>query len=179
MAGTGKSTIARTVAAAFADQTHLRASFFISRGVGDLGHATNFVSTLAWQLASLSPIFKKHISQAITDRENVIRQGLRNQWKELILKPLSMVNRPNLTLTLVIDALDECEPEDDIKLILQLFVEVKDLATVKLKIFLTSRPETPRRLSDLAFEICLRSFIKILLFMTFLAQSSSMISIYI
>lgn len=146
MAGTGKSTIARTVACAFADQKHLGASFFFSRGAGDLGHAAKFVSSLARQLANLSPLIKQHLSQAIADQDDITRQGLRNQWKELILKPLSMLNRPNLTLVLVIDALDECGSEKDINLILQLFLEIKDLVSVKLKIFLTSRPETPIRL---------------------------------
>lgn len=146
MAGTGKSTIARTVACAFADQNRLGASFFFSRGTGDLGHATKFVSTLAHQLAGVSSLFKKYISQAIADNPDVTRQGLHNQWKELILKPLSMLNEPNINLNLVIDALDECEREEDIKLILQLFVAVNDLITVKLKVFLTSRPETPIRL---------------------------------
>lgn len=146
MAGTGKSTIARTVACAFAGRDHLGASFFFSRGSSNLGHATKFVGTLARQLASLSPLFRKHISQAIADHESVTREGLRIQWKELILRPLSMLNRPDLILTLVIDALDECECDEDIKLILRLFVEIKNLDTVKLKIFLTSRPETPIRL---------------------------------
>lgn len=146
MAGTGKSTIARTVAHALADQSRLGASFFFSRGSGDLGNAAKFVSTLAHQLANISPVFKQPISRAIADRSNVVRQGLRNQWKELILKPLSSLNGPRLTMTFVIDALDECERQEDIKLILQLFVEIIDLVTVKLKVFLTSRPETPIRL---------------------------------
>ncbi|MCJ1464392.1 hypothetical protein MMC07_003005 [Pseudocyphellaria aurata] len=146
MAGTGKSTIARTVASAFADQQCLGASFFFSRGVGELGRATRFVSTLAHQLASLSPVLKQNISRAILDHETITRQGLRNQWKELILKPLSMPNIPKLTLTVVIDALDECEHEEDMKLILQLFVGARDLTVMKLKIFLTSRPDKPIRL---------------------------------
>lgn len=146
MAGTGKSTIARSIACAFADQKGLGASFFFSRGVGDLGRADRFVSTLAHQIAIRFPLLKQRISQAIADNNNITRQGLHDQWKELILKPLSTLNRPNSTLTLVIDALDECEREEDIKLILQLFVEVKDLVAVKLKIFLTSRPEKPIRL---------------------------------
>lgn len=146
MAGTGKSTIARTVASAFADQQRLGASFFFSRGVGELGRATRFVSTLARQLASHSPVLKQNISRALLDHENITQQRLRNQWKELILKPLSMPNVPRLTLTLVIDALDECEREDDMKLILQLFVEVRTLAVMKLKVFITSRPDKPIRL---------------------------------
>ena len=146
MAGTGKSTIARTVAHMFDSQRSLGASFFFSRGVGDLGHAASFVGTLANQLAAASPSLKRFICEAITTNHNIAMQGLRNQWKELIVQPLSRLNGQRLTLSLVIDALDECENQEDIKLILQLFVEIKDLVAVNFGIFVTSRPETPIRL---------------------------------
>lgn len=146
MAGTGKSTIARTVARTFFDQKRLGASFFFSRGAGDLGHATKFVTTLACQLANLSSVLRLHVVQAIAEHNNVDQQGLRNQWKELVLQPLSKLNNQNPTLILVIDALDECDHEESIKLILQLFVEAKNVVAEKLKILVTSRPETPIRL---------------------------------
>jgi hypothetical protein len=46
----------------------------------------------------------------------------------------------------VIDALDECTGEEDARLILQLLVEAKSLITVRFRVFITSRPETPTRL---------------------------------
>lgn len=146
MAGTGKSTIARTVAHTFFDQKRLGASFFFSRGAGDLGHAAKFITTLACQLANISPVLRSHVVQAIAEHNNVDQQGLRNQWKELILHPLSKLGDQSPTLFLVIDALDECDHEESVKLILQLFVEAKDVVAEKLKIFVTSRPETPIRL---------------------------------
>jgi hypothetical protein len=48
-------------------------------------------------------------------------------------------------LTLIVDALDECDSEDDIRIILQLLAEVRTLKTVRLRAFLTSRPEIPIR----------------------------------
>lgn len=45
-------------------------------------------------------------------------------------------------VVLIIDALDECEDEDDVELILYLFAQAKDLRSVPLRIFITSRPET-------------------------------------
>src|ERR1700749_206636 len=42
LAGTGKSTIARTVARKYFENEHLGASFFFSRGGGDVGHASMF-----------------------------------------------------------------------------------------------------------------------------------------
>lgn len=146
MAGTGKSTIARTVARTFHDQGKLGASFFFSRGAGDLGHANSFVSTLAHQLADTSPLLKQYICQAAAKHPNIAQQGLRAQWKELILLPLARLDTQCPTLSLVIDALDECEHEEDVKLILQLFIETKDLNAMNVGIFVTSRPEIPIRL---------------------------------
>jgi hypothetical protein len=46
---------------------------------------------------------------------------------------------------LVVDALDECDSEDDIRTIIQLVTEARTLKTVRLRVFLTSRPEIPIR----------------------------------
>ena len=61
MAGTGKSTIARTVAHIYNEQKQLGASFFFSRDVGDLSDAGKFFTSIAVQLARRSPILKHHI----------------------------------------------------------------------------------------------------------------------
>jgi hypothetical protein len=55
LAGTGKSTIARTVAREHFGKKCLGASFFFVRGGRDLGHAGKFVTTIAIQLASSVP----------------------------------------------------------------------------------------------------------------------------
>ena len=148
MAGMGKSTIARTVAHDFSEARHLGASFFFSRGGGDLGNAQKFVTTIALQIARSFPSIKSQISNAIKRNESITCQGgLRNQWKELILGPLSqLASHHAFRVTLVVDALDECAHEQDVEIILQLFAEAKDLSTVDFKIFVTSRPETPIRL---------------------------------
>ena len=49
-AGTGKSTISRTVAKSFKKQGLLGASFFFKRGEGDRGNATRFFPTITRQL---------------------------------------------------------------------------------------------------------------------------------
>ena len=152
MAGTGKSTVARTVASSFYDQKCLGASFFFSRGGGDLGHAARFITTLAYQLASLVPNLKSHVYEAIAGCNDITQQGLRNQWKQLVLNPLSQLNSSLsslLTVVVVVDALDECEHKDDIRLILQLLVEAKDISNIRLKVFITSRPEVDIRLEFL------------------------------
>ena len=49
-------------------------------------------------------------------------------------------------MILVIDALDECDGERDVRLILHLLAQANSLGSVRLKIFVTSRPETPIQL---------------------------------
>ncbi|KAF8542356.1 putative WD-repeat protein [Trichophaea hybrida] len=148
MAGTGKSTIARTVARDCHDKKRLGASFFFSRGQGDLGHATKFFTSLATQLANTLSVLKPYICRAIAENPDISERGLAEQWKHLIFLPLSNVKDVSLQsrqYILMIDALDECEGEKDIGLILQLLAEAKTLNTVQLKVFVTSRPETPIR----------------------------------
>src|SRR5205809_921460 len=55
MAGTGKSTIARSVAQSFADQHQLAASFFFKKGEGERGNATKFFTTVATDLIAHIP----------------------------------------------------------------------------------------------------------------------------
>ena len=49
--GVGKSTIARIIAREYYDKECFMASFFFSRGGGDVSHAGKFVGTIALQLA--------------------------------------------------------------------------------------------------------------------------------
>jgi hypothetical protein len=78
MAGTGKSTIAYTVARAYFEQGRLAASFFFSRGGGDVGHAGKFITSIAVQLANNIPALKRNICDAITERDDIISQSLRD-----------------------------------------------------------------------------------------------------
>ena len=147
MAGTGKSTIARTVAREYYDKGHLGASFFFSRGKGDISHAGKLFTTIAVQLAKKSPSLKSCICEAIKEHGDIASQGLHDQWVRLVLQPLSKIKATSdlSPLVLVIDALDECEGDGDIRVILQLLAAAQRLGTVRLRIFLTSRPEIPIR----------------------------------
>jgi len=146
MAGTGKSTISRTVAQRWRDEKRLGASFFFSRGQGDLANASKFFATLACQLVYTQPSLATPMRQAILNNPNITKQGLRDQWEHLIRRPLSQVNDLPSELILVIDALDECDGEEDIRLILHLLAQANSPGSVRLKIFATSRPETPIQL---------------------------------
>ncbi|RPB19119.1 hypothetical protein L211DRAFT_744915, partial [Terfezia boudieri ATCC MYA-4762] len=143
MAGTGKSTISRTVAWDLAEKKRLAASFFFSRGRGDISHAGQFFTTIAAQLARSLPALRPLISKAIEENFDILKQGLSEQWKHLILNPLKNAPAQSIQLVVVIDALDECDNYDDIRLILKLLAQAKCLQTIRLRVFVTSRPETP------------------------------------
>jgi hypothetical protein len=147
LAGTGKSTIARTAARTYFDQKRLGASFFFSRGGGDVGHAGKFVTSIARQLASNIPYLQQHICNALTERLDITSQSLRDQWHQLVLHPLSKLgeNGGISSYVLVIDALDECDNDNHIRSIIHFLAEARSLKTVHLRVFLTSRPDIPIR----------------------------------
>lgn len=149
IAGTGKSTVAQTVARECHEKGSLGASFFFARGGGDVSRADKLFTSLAWQLATKVPRLKRHISSAITEQEGIVDQSLRDQWDQLILKPLSCLGRDScpLVMVIVIDALDECDSERDIRIVLRLLSSATSLNNVRLKFFITSRPEIPIRCS--------------------------------
>jgi hypothetical protein len=127
------------------DRQQLAASFFFSRGGGDVGHARNFVTSIAVQLARSVPAVRQHIGDAVAERSDIASQSLRDQWQHLVLRPLSKLHESE-SYIVVVDALDECDNEYDVRIIVQLLAEARSLlAGARLRVFLTSRPEVPIR----------------------------------
>jgi adenylate kinase family enzyme len=81
LAGTGKSTIARTIARRYSEQGHLGASFFFSRGVQDVSHAGRFFTSLAVQSSNHVPSLQHYISDAISKNKDIASQSLSDQWR--------------------------------------------------------------------------------------------------
>lgn len=125
----------------------LGASFFFSRGGGDASYARLFVTTIAFQLANDIRIFREPICRAITEYRDLDNQSLDDQWRQLILRPLSSleVTSGASSYLIVIDALDECDNPCHIRMIIKLISEARCLKSVRLKFFLTSRPENAIR----------------------------------
>jgi NACHT domain len=132
LAGTGKSTIARTVARTHFEKGRLGASFFFSRGGGDVGRADKFITTIAKQLAIRIPSIQRAMCAAIKDNRDVANHALGDQWRQLILRPLSKLSYASPSYILVIDALDECEDNGNIHTILKLLAEARSLDVVRI-----------------------------------------------
>lgn len=147
MAGTGKSTISRTVGRHFKEEKLLGASFFFKRGEEDRVIARRLFPTLIRQLVHRMPQLISSIQTAIKENPGISDKMPGEQFERLLFQPLlHMKSDPIGTIVVVIDALDECEPEDDIKVILQLLPRVQKISSVRLRFLLTSRPQKSIRL---------------------------------
>ncbi|CAG9939393.1 unnamed protein product [Clonostachys rosea f. rosea IK726] len=148
MAGTGKSTISRTIAKDFAQSGRLGASFFFKRGEADRGSISKFFTTIAAQLVHKEPAISVTIKEVIDADPYIAGKTARDQFDKLIVQPLAstLAARGQETLVVVVDALDECDKDEDIKLLIHLFSGTKDILCQKLRILVTSRPELPIRL---------------------------------
>ena len=148
-AGTGKSTISRTVAWSCSKRGDLAASFFFKRGEVDQGNLAKFVPTIARRLAWSTPVVAPFIKNAVDADPVIADKSVREQFEKLVQEPLSKTattTASRLTIVIVVDALDECEKDADIKLLLQLFSTLRFADPLCVRILVTSRPELPVRL---------------------------------
>ncbi|OBS20594.1 hypothetical protein FPOA_06947 [Fusarium poae] len=148
MAGTGKSTISRTVANSRSKRGDLGASFLFKRGELDRSNPDKLMPTLAYQVALSMPEVAFFIKKELNANLAIVGKSLKEQFEKLIQKPLSEAAASAKVLSpvvIVIDALDECDQEADIRLLINIFSQAKT-SLPQLRVFLTSRPELPIRL---------------------------------
>ncbi|KZP23423.1 hypothetical protein FIBSPDRAFT_456450 [Athelia psychrophila] len=139
-AGTGKSTIAFTVAKSFQERGILGASFFCSRDDAECSNNKLIFPTIAYQLARLHPGFRRRLVEVMKERPDIVHSDVAYQLHELIVEPLATMQDLDQRCVIVIDALDECRDDNTVSVILSaLSRHVRTLSP--LKIFLTSRPE--------------------------------------
>ncbi|KAK6524236.1 hypothetical protein TWF694_005891 [Orbilia ellipsospora] len=157
-AGSGKSTVARTVAHNFQhenkkggdwsrlpDAPFLGGSFFFRRGEKHRSNCSRFFTSLAVNLAQLHhdqhlPGISTSISQTIDKESDISREILTNQFEGLILQSLLSI-KPLKRVLLVIDALDECENENEVNVIIRLLWQLKDIPNQPVRVLFTGRPE--------------------------------------
>ena len=137
LAGTGKSTIAQTVAEmSFADG-RLGASFFCSRGSEARRNLKAIFPTLASQLAYQYPLFRKELVQVLKAHRGVEQESLCSQMEKLIISPFKTTQ---ISTLIIIDALDECKDKEPASAILSILSRYVD-EIPNVKFFITGRPE--------------------------------------
>ena len=144
LAGTGKSTIARTIAK---EAGRITASFFFS-GVGAAGlRDPAFVfPTLAHQLVASDKHLNQIIGDAVIGSSDIDHRNVLDQFQTLIAAPLDTwhAESKNAALVLIIlDAVDECQGIEDSQpqQILVCLRDHKYQAPSQIRLLLTSRPE--------------------------------------
>jgi WD40 repeat protein len=112
MAGTGKTTIAKTLCDQLAQSGKLSASFFASRQATDRRDAANIVRTFAYDLAFALPSVRSLILDFLRSAPAVTDNSLHHLIQKLLAGPLATgrsSTASNSFVVFVIDALDECD----------------------------------------------------------------------
>ncbi|KAF5007509.1 hypothetical protein FDECE_6156 [Fusarium decemcellulare] len=149
-AGTGKSTIARTLAIRCESRDMLAAGYFFRRGGegSDRNGTARLFPTVANQLAKHVPRFQIFLRDSLKPYapEDIHTKNLVEQFKVLIQNPLSRLNNQETKPKLIIlDALDECEDTSKLGQVIELFASLKAPTNMRLCVLLTSRQTHPIR----------------------------------
>jgi hypothetical protein len=153
MAGTGKSTIANTIAWRLFTMKRLGGSFCFSRNDRINRNASNMFSTIARGMADLDPSFKVKLAEALDDL-GLRTSGLfistnsilcfftflilgspSEQFSKFIVEPMQSLTGIGV-FVIVIDALDECDDQASI-----LWVLSKQKLPENIRFIITTRPE--------------------------------------
>ena len=143
LAGSGKSTIAHTIALWCDRAELLGASFFCAR-TGGRSDVQLIFPTIAYQLSLLDTVFAEELAKALARHPDIHQSLPSEQVEKLIAEPLRAASAAGSTSlrgrVVVIDALDECSDDAVVSVILTALSQfVEDLRT--LKFIITSRPE--------------------------------------
>lgn len=150
--GSGKSTIAYTVASQFDptgssidrgnNTTILGANFFCSRQFDETRDSKWIVRTIAYQLAAACPSFREALSTCDLDS---IHWDTRAQLENLLFNPWlasSQARREQgSTYLIIIDALDEVAGTGGSEFLEDLLAMIDEYKFTGLKFFVTSRPD--------------------------------------
>ncbi|KAJ8462321.1 hypothetical protein ONZ51_g10975 [Trametes cubensis] len=146
LAGTGKSTIALTIAERWEREKLLGASFFCARD-GERSSVNCIFRTIAYQLALRFPAFREHLTKVLKTDPDLYSSTPTRQLEKLIVEPLEAVRADAKSeapfpshVAIVIDALDECTDTAAVSAVLKsLALYIARLAP--LRFLVTSRPE--------------------------------------
>ncbi|CAE7077777.1 unnamed protein product [Rhizoctonia solani] len=140
MAGTGKTTIAYSYCEWLEVSNRLGASFFCSRISSTCRSLNQIIPTLAYQLARFSPAFRSRLCTTLNHDPDAGKLNVVQQFEKLIYQPvLDAKDAMPDSVVVVIDALDECDDNHSVRLLLEVLLKFAD--HLPLKVFVSSRPE--------------------------------------
>ena len=159
-AGSGKTSIATSVAAKFAEENRLAGSFFFSR---DPAHhpgrrsASGVIATIAYQNAISNSAVRNRVEKVLDRNRAIFSASPISQLQQLLIDPVRPRYFPPTVNTIkklfefhaappmivVIDGLDECMDEglDSIDGLIKLLTHEYRISPPPIRFLLTSRPE--------------------------------------
>lgn len=158
MAGTGKTSVALTVAKAlnarqpFAGNgigrvalnngVFLGASFFFKQGDATRNSTKTFFTTIAKRLAQEVPNLMVYITDSISKDLEIGFKSWYQQFSNLIAKPLYLLDRdtfiPIRLIVNIVEALDECINPTESEEMISMLEDIGDLHQVQLRVLITA-----------------------------------------
>jgi hypothetical protein len=143
-AGTGKTTVAQSVAKTAKELGFLTVTFFFSRSSDDRRSYGSVIPTLAYQLGS-STLVRPRICAAVASDNDIGVRTVQTQARHLLSEVLMpLIPDSCFNLLIVLDALDESKKNEDQlyagDLLPELLNVLQQIPFAKL--FMTSRPES-------------------------------------
>ena len=159
----GKTAIAQTVAEQ-TERRELAASFFFSCDRSDCNTIGKLWATVACQIAMSMATLRPSIGSAVMDTPGIVIESAQNQLQKLVIEPFRSIHSQSADLPLpqclpfvvILDALDECESEEEQVEIIRSIATITITGRLPLRFFITSRPEPRIRQSfdDLRDDCC-------------------------
>lgn len=142
VAGTGKSSIAHTIAEFYGHKKTLGGSFFFSRDQQARRETKYLFQTIAFQMGNAHPLLKTEIAGALKN-QMLLKSNLRTQLRELILNPIANLSHQFPSpIVVIFDALDDRDAVVDIvQSLVKESLLVSRVRPLPLRFLLTSRPE--------------------------------------
>ncbi|PAV14678.1 nucleotide-binding-oligomerization-domain like receptor [Pyrrhoderma noxium] len=138
-AGTGKSTIATTVAGMYQKKGQLGCHIFFIR---EKSNPRNVLQTIAYLLAEYSQLIAKSLSEQLKKSGNLDSSNLKAKFDILLQQPLSAVaTEVDHPVLIVLDALDECGTPEQRQSLLDVLRDCLTTLPDNFRVLITSRPD--------------------------------------
>ena len=138
-AGTGKSTIATTVAERYRGDGHLGCHLFFLRGKSD---PSTVIRTISYNLAVSIPSIARFIHEEVKRSGELSSATLKSEFNILLRKPLSSISsKINHPILVVLDAIDECGSPQSRQVLLNVLRDGIPSLHSTFRFLITGRPE--------------------------------------
>ncbi|KAJ6481173.1 hypothetical protein DFH09DRAFT_1464725, partial [Mycena vulgaris] len=143
-AGSGKSTIAKSVASILAEEKGiLAASFFFSRDYTERNEIKHLPTTLAFQLSDYNVLIRTSLIDLLeTDQTGILDVDPHLQFQKMIVEILEQMPLSPTPWVICLDALDECGKERG-QLFLRWLSDSISQIPAHIRFLLTGRPDVP------------------------------------